>query len=165
MTIRKLMWATLGALLAFVALPSAASAAPAAVTPEQCKSAGQTYFIFEYDDSDEVGIDQGCASQNDITDAQVPGLIATELHVSCSDLFVGGVGQKSDLGDPARRVVAWKIIKFKNGQLYKTCGVGTPIPAGGSIGLFAVTAAVAGAGALALGARKLRRRGAVPMTA
>lgn len=158
MTIRKLIWASLGATLAFLALPSVASAAPAAVTPAQCRSAGQTYFILEYNDSATVGIDQGCASQNDVTSAQVPGLIARELHVSCSDKFEGGVGQKSDLGfgvgSPLRTVVAWQIIK-KDG---KTCGVGTPIPQGGSLGLAGTTAIIVAIGAVGVGVAKARRR-------
>lgn len=151
-------------LLSVPGLVSSASAAPAFTEPEDClgstsgkkKAKGDTYFLFEYNDSNVVGVDSGCATKNDITRADVPGLIANTLHVSCSDKFIGGVGQKSDLGVTAdgtpRRTVAWLIIK-DGGK--KTCGVGTPIPADGSIAGWLVAG---GAGAAGLAAVALQRR-------
>lgn len=166
---RNLLLAVLGALLAVMALPAVASAEPAFTQPSDCTGGKKsTYFLFEYNDSAEVGRDSGCATQNDITSAQVPGLIATELHVSCSDSFPNGIPVKSDLGDPDRRVVAYTIIK-DGGK--KTCGMGTPctdpdpevcfpdteIPAGGPIGYMA---ALGGLGAVYLVVRNVRRRNA-----
>jgi uncharacterized repeat protein (TIGR01451 family) len=77
----------------------------------------QTYFRFQYTD----GLtDEGCGTKNDVTAAEVPGLVANELHISCSDTFTNGVPRKSDIGN--RRVAAYLIIK---GDGKKTCGEGT----------------------------------------
>ncbi len=112
---------------------------------------GQTYFLFQYNDSDVVGLDKGCATQNDITEQTNPGLIATMLHVSCSDSFPNGVPVKSNLGDPNRRVVAYTIVK---GDGKKTCGIGTPVPVGGIAG--GALALTAGLGFVLYRQRKLR---------
>ena len=150
----------LAALLALVAASlvlqvSPASAAPTFTEPSQCTGKADTYFLFQYNDSGTVGLDSGCAEKNDVTSAQVPGLIANELHVSCSDQFPGGVPEKSDLGDPNRRVVAWLIIK-DGGK--KTCGVGTPVPAeGGTSSTLIGAAAIAGVGLLGYGVQRRRR--------
>ena len=85
-------------------------------TTNPCPSK-QTYFRFLYTD----GLtDEGCAKKNDVTPAEVPGLVATKLHVSCSDTFTNGVPKKSVIGN--RRVAAYLIIK---GDGKKTCGEGT----------------------------------------
>ncbi len=82
-----------------------------------------TYYKWEYNDSATVGIDEGCASGNDVYKTDHPGQVATYLHVSCSDtISPDGVPTKSDLGDPARRVKAYYISK-DGGK--KTCGQGT----------------------------------------
>ena len=82
----------------------------------------QTYFKFQYNDG---RIDQGCFKKNDVTRNDIPGLIANELHISCSDTFTNGIPKKSDLGDPNLRVAAYRIIK---GGGKKTCGFGTFTP-------------------------------------
>ena len=94
-------------------LPGGGSAVP---TSNPCPGK-QTYFRFQYSD----GLtDEGCASKNDVTPAEVPGLVASKLHVSCSDTFTNGVPKKSVIGN--RRVDAYLIIK---GDGKKTCGEGT----------------------------------------
>jgi hypothetical protein len=159
--LKKFILAFAGAALLMAIVPSVASAAPPFTEPEECAdqlgSEKGSYFLFEYNDSDTVGVDSGCADKNEVTSADVPGLIATALHVSCSDEFPGGVPEKSDLGDPDRRVVAWQIIKFDKGEVKKTCGVGDPIPSGGTAGYAATIALVAAAGA-GLTALAFRRR-------
>ena len=85
--------------------------------PNPC-AAKEKFYVFEYNDSDVVGIDTGCGTSNDVTTP-----IAPKLHISCSDMFPGGVPQKSDLGDPNRRVAAFYITSDK-----KTCGSGTFTP-------------------------------------
>ncbi len=83
---------------------------------------GQIFYLWKYNDSATVGVDKGCATQNDVTRAQDPDLIATLLHVSCSDtISPDGVPTKSNLGDPARRVAAYVIQKDR-----KICGRGNP---------------------------------------
>jgi len=117
---------------------------------------GQTYYLFQYNDSNVVGLDKGCATQNDITEQTNPGLIATMLHVSCSDTFTNGIPKKSDLGDPNRRVVAYTIVK---GDGKKTCGLGTPVPVGGLAG--GALALTAGVGYVVYRQRKIRNNGFV----
>lgn len=114
---------------------------PGVVTPDQCADK-QIYFFFEYNDSNVIGFDSGCADQNDITPQTNPGLKVPGLHVSCSDPFTNGLPSKSSLGDPNRRIVAYYIDKGS-----KTCGFGTPtvIPAGGLIGGALVATGLAGA--------------------
>ncbi|NNF63487.1 MAG: hypothetical protein HKN07_04435 [Acidimicrobiia bacterium] len=53
-----------------------------------------------------------------------------QLHVSCSDVFLDGVGQKSDpTADSPWRVDRYEIAKFKEGELHSTCSyVGMPRP-------------------------------------
>lgn len=53
-----------------------------------------------------------------------------QLHVSCSDVFLDGVGQKSDpTADSPWRVDRYEIAKFNHGELKSTCNyVGTPRP-------------------------------------
>ena len=53
-----------------------------------------------------------------------------QLHVSCSDAFTGGIGQKSDpSADSPWRVVDATIEKWKDGSLEKTCElVGLEMP-------------------------------------
>lgn len=63
-------------------------------------SGKQISYQFLYNDSDTVGIDKGCADKNEVTRAINPNLVATSSHVSCSDQFPGGLGTKSDLGEP-----------------------------------------------------------------
>ncbi len=47
------------------------------------------------------------------------------LHISCSDKFEGGEGQKSDLD--GHTVTAWLIIKYdKDGEEKQRCGPGIP---------------------------------------
>jgi hypothetical protein len=151
---RKLIAATvLAVLMSLFVVPFAA--AQAQTSP--CEP-GEYYFRFEYnfgtggDLADRV--DEGCWPRADVYQTQFPGLIATMLHVSCSDQFVGGVGQDSDLGDPNRRVVAWYVLT-KNG---KACGVGNPIPIGGLAGAGLLTIAV---GVVAF--TQLRRRNDDPL--
>lgn len=116
---------------AFVSAPSATSAPtlPAAAdggslppgVVNDCPS-GQIFFLWKYNDSATVGVDKGCATSNDVTRSTHPGLIAALLHVSCSDkISPDGVPTKSDLGDPARRVVAYAIQKGD-----KVCSMGNP---------------------------------------
>ncbi len=79
----------------------------------------ERYYVFEYNDSDVVGIDKGCSKDKDATTP-----IAPKLHLSCSDEFPGGVPEKSDLGSPNRRVAAFFITDGEK----KTCGNGTFTP-------------------------------------
>ncbi len=84
----------------------------------------QIFYQFRYNDSDTVGIDKGCADSNEVTRSTNPALVATSLHVSCSDkISADGVPTKSVLGDPSRRVAAYYISK-EGGK--KTCGFGNP---------------------------------------
>ncbi len=49
------------------------------------------------------------------------GLHVDSLHVSCSDKFIGGVGQKSDLA--GHTIDTWVIVKLdKDGEVDKICG-------------------------------------------
>lgn len=136
---RKLTIAMVGAALLLVALPSAASAAPPFTEASEC-SGDQRYFLMEYEDTGSVGVDSGCADQNDVTGADVPGLIANVIHTSCSDKIPDGndPAKKSDFGVKAdgspRFVTAYTIIKLKDGRIDKQCGVGNPIPSGGIAG-------------------------------
>jgi hypothetical protein len=113
---------------------------PGVTTPDQC-SDKQIYFFFEYNDSNVIGYDSGCANQNDITAQTNPGLKVPGLHVSCSDPFTNGIPSKSSLGDPNRRITAYYIDKGS-----KTCGFGTPtvVSAGGVAGGIAVAVGIAG---------------------
>ena len=147
------------ALTLAVAAPTAASAQ----STNPCTGKADTYFKFQYNFgvNGDV-IDEGCADGNEVTRADVPDLIANELHVSCSDKFPGGIPEKSDLGDPNRRVEAWFISK-DGGK--KTCGVGTPIPAGGVMGQGLLIVGAAGlATAVGFEARR-RRHAASPVSA
>ena len=62
------------------------------------------------------------------TDAANP--IGMEVHVSCSDDFPDGWGEK-DGPDPQRdsawQIVSWEITKFKNGRQDKKCSGGAPV--------------------------------------
>ncbi len=94
-------------------------------TPVSTCTGKDIFYYFQYNDSNRVGIDTGCAAKNNVTRAENPQLIATELHVSCSDkISADGVPTKSVLGDPARRVAAYYIKKDEK----KTCGQGTFTP-------------------------------------
>ncbi len=86
--------------------------------PNPC-AVGDRFYVFEYNDSDVVGIDKGCSSKKEVTTS-----VAPKLHLSCSDKFPGGKPEKSDLGDPSRRVLAYYITDGKK----KTCGSGTFTP-------------------------------------
>lgn len=99
----------------------------ASTTPSgSCPGSKGAYYKWEYNDSATVGIDEGCSTTNDVTKAINPNLIATLLHVSCSDtISADGVPTKSDLGSPSRRVKAYFISK-DGGK--KTCGQGTFSP-------------------------------------
>ncbi len=101
---------------------AAMAAPPGVVNPCAGK---EIFYFFRYNDSDTVGVDKGCATKNDVTRSVNPALIATLLHVSCSDQIdpVTGIPTKSDLGDPNRRVAAYYIEK-DGGK--KTCGFGNP---------------------------------------
>jgi hypothetical protein len=137
---RRLAVAAMGMITASMFVPmSTAGAAPVFTERGDCPK-GEKYFLFEYNDSATVGVDSGCSKKNDVTGAEVPGLIANKLHVSCSDKFIGGVGQKSDLGSASRRVVAYTIMK--DGKV--ECGQGDPIPAGGIVGAAILAGAAAG---------------------
>ena len=158
-----MLLAVVGVLLGALLPLGVASAAPGGgksqkgggVTAVNPCPAGQTYFLFQYNDSNVVGLDKGCATQNDITKQTNPGLIATMLHVSCSDSFPNGIPVKSNLGDTNRRVVAYTIVKgSKSGKNAKTCGMGTPVPVGGIAG--GALALTAGLGFVVYRQRKLR---------
>lgn len=95
-------------------------------TFENTCSDKETYYKFEYNDSGTVGIDEGCSDDKDVKRSNVPGLIANNLHVSCSDkIDASGLPSKSDLGDPNRRISAFHIEK-DGGK--KSCGEGTFTP-------------------------------------
>ena len=149
--IRKLTMAMVGAALLLVALPSVASASTPFVEPSQC-TGKQIYFLFEYEDSDTVGVDSGCADGNTVTRANIPSLVANELHVSCSDDIPDGnqPAKKSDFGVKAdgslRYVEAYTILKLKDGRVDKQCGFGDPIPSGGIAGNAMTVGLVAAAG-------------------
>ncbi|NNL48429.1 MAG: hypothetical protein HKO76_08690, partial [Acidimicrobiia bacterium] len=53
-----------------------------------------------------------------------------QFHVSCSDAFTDGIGQKSDpAADSPWRVVDADIVKVKDGEIDKVCHlVGMPDP-------------------------------------
>jgi hypothetical protein len=77
--------------------------------------------------------DTGCASNNTVTRATHPDLIATELHVSCSDDFIGaGITSKSNLGDPDRYVTSYTI--WSGGKIKCTGTPNTTPPGGGNGG-------------------------------
>ncbi|MDH3539221.1 MAG: hypothetical protein OEP52_04445 [Acidimicrobiia bacterium] len=60
-----------------------------------------------------------------------------QLHVSCSDAFTGGTGDKSDPQESSKfRVVNYMISKYKDGTLDKTCNL-TGVPDYGSVSLAA----------------------------
>ncbi|MEE9205607.1 MAG: hypothetical protein V3U50_01355, partial [Acidimicrobiia bacterium] len=56
-----------------------------------------------------------------------------QLHVSCSDVFAGGVGQKSDPQASSEWLVySFHIVKYKDGVIEKECdvvGAGLPTEA------------------------------------
>jgi hypothetical protein len=117
------------------------------IDPSTCTSDSKIAFLIEYNDTNVVGVDSGCAEKNDIDRSTNPGLIARNLHVSCSDDFIGtGTTEKSDLGSPTRSVVAYTIWKIdtKKGTVEVKCGQGTPIPAGGIAGMAVIALAVGG---------------------
>lgn len=106
------------AMATLVPTAPAAQGQEPALDPSVCGKS--TYYYWEYNDSATVGVDEGCSEKNDVTRAQVPDLIAELLHVSCSDkVSPEGVPTKGQLGDPARRVVKYLIVK-DGGK--KTCG-------------------------------------------
>lgn len=146
------------ALVAMIVAPTAVLAGPAsAVLPSDCTGKADTYFQFIYRDG---SIDQGCADQNNVTPVENPGQLAPMLHVSCSDTFgADGRAVKSILGtnpDGSERLVAEYLIIKDQAKKAKTCGGGTPVPAGGTKGL--LLAAGAGAAVLAVGSKAARRR-------
>ncbi len=99
---------------------------PVASNPVNTCSGKSIFYRFEYNDSASVGVDSGCAEKNEVTRSTNPRLVATSLHVSCSDkISADGVPTKSELGDPNRRVKAYFISK-DGGK--KTCGQGTFSP-------------------------------------
>jgi hypothetical protein len=161
--LKKFILAFAGAALLMAIVPGVASAEPPFVERGDCP--GDTnYFLFEYEDSDVVGVDSGCAEKNDVYPSDIPGLIANKIHTSCSDKIPDGSepADKSDFGRKAdgslRYVEAYLIIKLKkDGQVDKTCGVGDPIPSGGTAGYATTIALVAAAGA-GLTALAYRRR-------
>ena len=161
---KKFILAIAGAAMLLALVPTAASAAPDFTEPSQC-SDNKAYFLFEYEDSDSVGVDSGCSDSNEVFPSDVPGLIANELHVSCSDKIPDGdqPADKSDFGTKAdgslRYVTAYTILKFKNGEVDKQCGVGDPIPSGGVAGnaLAIGGIAVAGLGLTVVAARRRKQ--------
>ncbi len=140
---RKLIMAVAILATALVAIPGTASAADG---PADC-AGYKIFYQVEYTDG---GVDSGCANGNEVTRAQNPDLLARTLHVSCSDKFgFDGKKIKSDLG--GRQVAAYLIVKDLNKDKPKTCGEGTPVPSGGTIGygiVVVAAAALAGGGAL-----------------
>ncbi len=53
-----------------------------------------------------------------------PGRGVMQLHVSCSDVFAGGVGQKSDPQASSEWLVnSFHIVKYKDGVIEKECDV------------------------------------------
>ncbi len=113
--------AIIAALAVFLPAASASAATPPGVV-NPC-TGKQIFFFFRYNDSATVGVDQGCSTTNDVLKTNVPTLVATKLHVSCSDdISPEGVPTKSILGDPNRRVAAYFIQKPDG----KTCGFGNP---------------------------------------
>ncbi len=58
------------------------------------------YYKWEYNDSATVGIDEGCSTTNNVTRAINPNLVATLLHVSCSDTISSG--RRPDQERPGR---------------------------------------------------------------
>lgn len=63
------------------------------------------------------------------TDAANP--TGMELHISCSDEFPGGWGEKDGPDqddDSAWQIAAWSIVKVKDGEVDKTCGNVPPPP-------------------------------------
>jgi hypothetical protein len=113
------------ALLAALALSTfgvfAASPAGAQVPNVTCDRDAKTYFEITYSDG---RVDSGCAKDKDIDRFTNPGLNARNLHLSCSDDFIGtGTTKKSDLGDPNRSVVSYSIYEVKDGRINKLkCG-------------------------------------------
>lgn len=144
---RKLILAVVVMAAALVAIPGTASAADG---PADC-AGSKIFYQVEYTDG---GVDSGCADKNEVTRADNPALLANTLHVSCSDHFgLDGKKIKSDLG--GRQVAAFLIVKDLNKNKPKTCGEGTPIPSGGTLGYgIAVVAAAALAGGGALVSRR-----------
>lgn len=143
---RKLILAVAVMATALVAIPGTAGAAD---SPADC-AGFDIFYQVQYTDG---SLDSGCSNDKNVTRAQNPNLLANELHVSCSDEFgINGGKLKSDLG--GRQVEAYLIVKgIKKGKL-KTCGVGTPIPAGGTAGYGIAVAAVALAGGAALATKR-----------
>ncbi len=152
----------IAAIVATFALPAAAHAQEA-TGPSGCGNGSETYYQFTYSD----GLsDTGCAAKETtiVTQADNPGLVASELQVSCSDVFrndgVEGRARESDLGMTAsggeRLITSYLIIKDVSKSNSETCGDVTSIPAGGSFGL--LLAAVGATGALAVGTVWSRRR-------
>ncbi len=151
---RTLLLLTLTA-VALVGLPGLASAQ----TGSAACSGKEIYFFFQYNfDNGQTQYDEGCWPKNEVTKFDVsPALIATSLHISCSDkISSAGVPEKSDLGNPARRIVSYFIRKPDG----KTCGSGTPIPAGGIAGVLLVATGLG-----ALGLTRRRRREVLPPAA
>jgi hypothetical protein len=94
----------------------------AAVAPTSAAAGDKCVDInFQYSDGhSDVGI---FCQGNDITS----GIHVNSLHVSCSDKFEGGVGQKSDLA--GHTIVSWSIKKLdKDGEVDKVCGTETCPP-------------------------------------
>ena len=63
-----------------------------------------------------------------------PGGGVMQLHVSCSDVFAGGVGQKSDPAATSEWLVnSFHIVKYKDGVVEKECDViGAGLPTAGT---------------------------------
>jgi hypothetical protein len=162
---KKFILAIAGAAMLLALVPTAASAAPDFTEPSQCSDKDKAYFLFEYEDSESVGVDSGCSDSNEVFPSDVPGLIANELHVSCSDKIPDGSApaDKSDFGRKAdgslRYVTAYTIFKFKKGEIDKKCGEGNPIPSGGVAGnaLAIGGIAVAGLGLTVVAARRRKQ--------
>ena len=111
-------------LVAVLALVASSLGLANADTPDGVLADGTCVAIdFAYDDgATDVGV--YCGFGNELNQTTVPSLTATTLHISCSDEFPGGVGEKSDLG--GRLVTSWSIQKYKDGELDKECA-GTPV--------------------------------------
>jgi hypothetical protein len=151
-----------------VAVPMAlaTSSVASAQSATSCPGKKGIYYKFQYNFGRGSDVtDEGCATSNNVTKADNPDLIATLLHVSCSDrISADGVPTKSDLGDPARRIVFYFISK-DGGK--KTCGQGTTtVPSGGVLGeglLFGASAAMLLGGGYVV-SRKRTNRASTPLS-
>jgi len=118
---RTVLWLLLTLTVLVVALGMLSQSANASPDPSKPVTCYEFYFL--YTDGD---IDAGTwCGGNTVTRADMPSLHALELHLSCSDQFIGGVGEKSNLD--GHLVAQWSIEKYKDGALDKVCN-GSPNP-------------------------------------